>query len=938
MAVNPVGAGADYDDFGDLLRYLRRKARLTQRALGLAVGYSEAQISRLEQRRRPPDPAAVAALFVPALRLPGQSATGRRLVELAKHARQATQDRVSGVVAADRAEIPPAPEHAVRRVELLDRLAALLAAERRVVISGLPGAGKTTLAAALARDRAGERGVCWLTLTSGVTLTVPAVVRRLALFLVRHGESGVEPVIAAGVDQPLALDERLRLLASGLAARPTLLCLDNGHLLAEAPDVLEVLTHLLATTATELLVPSRIDLRLPGTASLRVGGLRPAEGRELVARLARLPATVADPLVTRTEGNPMLIRLALGQLRAGGDDPVEFVERLETRPEIAGYLLDTTIGGLTGDGRRLVELIAVFRHPVDLFDTRLIELSHRFVGRHDVLAGMTELQHRQLLALPAEAALHPLVRDRVRAELATDPVRQRQLHRVAAAWYEGAADEIIEAAWHHLRADDHAAAARLLATRTHDLIDLGQAGEAVELLGEVHDQPGFDRWPGLLAKADLLAQTERAGEAEAAYRAALARAGAGRAQVAVRLAEHLLLRGRPAEALTLCDASVEAPRLLAARLAAARCRALMQTSDYVGTLRAGERALELLATDGSESGREAAEITARVHSALGAAHRRLGNRDRAVVHLRQSVATATAAGLRTLSGRAMFSLGALQVDTGRLAEAEASYAEAMDVVRAAGDFHCLARVLHATGVVRHFRGEPAAAVELHEESLAIQQRIGDLGAVLITQLSMALALLALDDADRAEKVLASALSERQATDDRWQRAHALDALAMIRLVADGGLTSGVVGPLSEAREIVLAIGGDPQLLAMIAVHTALGELADDRPARAAALLAATEIAPDYDVLPVEAEFVRGATALAIGTRAETLAAVRRMTDLIDTSGHRMYAPATRRLRAAAQHPPPPADWPRLLWVLGRGRPATATTQPDRCESPRRNVT
>jgi ATP/maltotriose-dependent transcriptional regulator MalT len=909
MAAMPADT-ADYDDFGDLLRYLRRKARLTQRELGLAVGYSEAQISRLEQRRRPPDPAAVAALFGPALRLAGQPAVARRLVELAKRARRPAPEPVSAATTADLAEIPPPPAHAVHRAELLDRLVALLAAERRVVIGGLPGVGKTTLAAAAARDRTADRAVCWLTLTTGVTLTVPAVVRRLALFLLRHGESGVTPVVAAGVDQPLALDEKLRLLSGALSARPTLLCLDNGHLLADAPDVLEVLTHLLATTATELLVPSRIDLRLPGAASLRVGGLIVAEGRELVARLAQLPAEVADPLVTRTDGNPMLIRLALGQLRASGGDPAEFVARLETRPEIAGYLLDTTIGGLTGDGRRLVELIAVCRRPVDLFDSRLTELSHQLVGRYDVLAGMTELQHRQLLALPSAAELHPLVRDRVRAELATDPTRLRRLHRVAAAWYEDAADEIVEAAWHHVRADDREAAARLLADRTQDLIDRGQAGDAVALLGET---PG-DGWATLLARADLLAQTERAAEAEAVYRAALAKAGSGRPQVAVRLAEHLLLRGGPSDALDLCRTAAQRPagRLLAARLAAVRCRALMQTSDYVGTLQAGEQALELLP---AESGREGAEITARVHSALGAAHRRLGSRDQAVVHLRQAVATARAAGLRTLSGRAMFSLGALQVDTGRIGDAESSYAEALDVVRSAGDFHCLARVLHASGVLRHFRGEPAAAVELHEESLAIQQRIGDQGAVLITQLSMSLALLALDEVDQAEKVLVTALTERPDLDDRWQRAHALDALAMIRLVADGGLTPAVTEPLEEARKNVLAIGGDPQLLAMIAVHTALGELADDRPARAAELLAATEIAPDYDVLPVEAEFVRGAAALALGDRAEALKAARRMTELVETSGHLMYVPAAQRLRAAVRTAPAPRDWPRLLWVL-----------------------
>jgi hypothetical protein len=56
---------SSFTDFGTLLRVLRRGARLTQRDLGIAVGYSEAQISRLEQGKRLPDPAVVGALFVP---------------------------------------------------------------------------------------------------------------------------------------------------------------------------------------------------------------------------------------------------------------------------------------------------------------------------------------------------------------------------------------------------------------------------------------------------------------------------------------------------------------------------------------------------------------------------------------------------------------------------------------------------------------------------------------------------------------------------------------------------------------------------------------------------------------------------------------------------------------------------------------------------------
>ena len=55
--------------FGELLRYLRRRAGLTQTSLSIAVGYSDAQISRLEQNLRLPNLATVQARFLPVLRL-----------------------------------------------------------------------------------------------------------------------------------------------------------------------------------------------------------------------------------------------------------------------------------------------------------------------------------------------------------------------------------------------------------------------------------------------------------------------------------------------------------------------------------------------------------------------------------------------------------------------------------------------------------------------------------------------------------------------------------------------------------------------------------------------------------------------------------------------------------------------------------------------------
>ena len=49
-------APTSYTTFGDLLKYLRQRARLIQREVAIEIGYREVYISRLESNQRAPDP------------------------------------------------------------------------------------------------------------------------------------------------------------------------------------------------------------------------------------------------------------------------------------------------------------------------------------------------------------------------------------------------------------------------------------------------------------------------------------------------------------------------------------------------------------------------------------------------------------------------------------------------------------------------------------------------------------------------------------------------------------------------------------------------------------------------------------------------------------------------------------------------------------------
>ena len=120
----PPVRGTEPDTFGELLRYLRRRAGLTQRELGRAVGYSEGQICRLEQSQRKPDPTTVAALFLPALKL-SDPRLAARLLQLATSATVAEPARAAAPAPAAEGPVtavPAPPPYVVPRAGMLDLL------------------------------------------------------------------------------------------------------------------------------------------------------------------------------------------------------------------------------------------------------------------------------------------------------------------------------------------------------------------------------------------------------------------------------------------------------------------------------------------------------------------------------------------------------------------------------------------------------------------------------------------------------------------------------------------------------------------------------------------------------------------------------------------------------------------------------------------------
>ena len=329
-------AGLDthsFTTFGDLLRHLRRRARLTQRELGIAVGYSETHITRLERHERRPDVSIVRARFPEALGVAHEPAWVRRLVELAQQATYetpATADATdvggSAVTTSPQSltNLPTPITHFVGRESDLTEIERLLAVQRLVTLVGAGGVGKTRLAI--------EIGMALNT-----TLTLPDGVWLVEL--APHSDPALVP-------QHVALCFRLPEPATGhyedmivthLREKRLLLILDNCEHLVDACAALAEAV-LRGCPGVRILATSRESLRITGEVTWRVPPLQtpdadrtPSVDQALEAEAvqffvqhaaATLPSFMLTPdnvatiaqICSRLDGIPLALELAASRL------------------------------------------------------------------------------------------------------------------------------------------------------------------------------------------------------------------------------------------------------------------------------------------------------------------------------------------------------------------------------------------------------------------------------------------------------------------------------------------------------------------------------------------------------------------------------------------------------------------------------------------------
>jgi WD40 repeat protein/transcriptional regulator with XRE-family HTH domain len=140
-----------FTTFGDLLRFLRRRVGITQIELAAAVGYSDTQISRLEQNLRLPDIPTIEARFVSALDLDEEPNAVARLLDLAANVRREDAPGLGlcpykGLNYFDEADADLFVGRETLATKLIERVFSLRSGSPRFfAIVGASGSGKSSL-------------------------------------------------------------------------------------------------------------------------------------------------------------------------------------------------------------------------------------------------------------------------------------------------------------------------------------------------------------------------------------------------------------------------------------------------------------------------------------------------------------------------------------------------------------------------------------------------------------------------------------------------------------------------------------------------------------------------------------------------------------------------------------------------------------------------
>lgn len=537
-----------------------------------------------------------------------------------------------------------------------------------VLLWGIPGIGKSTLASKVFEELSGKRSMFWYSFREWDTDA--SFLGSLTDFLSACGRTETLQAMRGGA----AVTDLFVPLVRDLSGRePILLFLDDVHKAAKRSSALvSVLLDAVKASRTckavlmAREVPGFFSRTEPGNMVIEISGL----DQDASWKMAQsLKCEDALRVVSESHGHPLLIRL----MARGGP--------AEAKGDVMAFIEQEVYGALTEDERRALELISVFRHPVP---------PEALAGVHyAVLAGLR--QRALLIEQDGGLTTHDLIREFFSTRLSVDA--RASLHRISADYCSRrkGVEWQLETLYHRVEAGDWEAAARATTEAAAELAKEFPE-ETLELVSRIPSD-------GLSPRefAEILFIRGQLREAQGDHTAALADF------------EH---------SLSLLDAEGDTDRRAVVLETMAKLQSQVQR--WKEALDVHEKALGLYEASGDRDGQIREWLN------IGSVYRRTGEGRKAREAYSKALSLATMAEDRSAQAACLNNLGLLDWDEGRLRDAEMRLKESVRLAHMARDHGGEARGLENLAQLFKVQMRLAEAANLLLESAEAYRRAGEL--------------------------------------------------------------------------------------------------------------------------------------------------------------------------------------------------------------------
>lgn len=779
-------------------------------------------------------------------------------------------------------EDPPDSRAFVGRETELQQYARQLDETGSVLLTGAPGVGKSSLAAALARQRAASHAIFWHTFRAGEGDTI---VTRLAGFLYWLGHEDLWRMLQIAGNDSLVkpTDLHLDYLVQALREAAIVVCLDDFQHVERNSFVEQLVRRLRGLEGPRklllILTARKVPPFLHDLHSAPLQGLAAADALLLLQmRAPRLQPALARRLCDRTEGVPVFLQLALGVLEHSSD-PQGLIEELEQAPNVAGYLLDQVDQCLADPERETMIALAVLEDPTSrdaieaVMDGRRVQPSLELLEQNNLI--------KAIGFGPRKYLQHPLLQ----AYYEGKPSRRQkqEMLRRAGEYYDDVEPDPLRAADYFERAGERERAARLAIDHGWETVNQGRAGRLCDLLarfrpGQLPPEP----WAGVnIALGETLAfQREVDGAAE-------------RFEAALEVLEE------PGDTATVSLLRARAYRGMAE---------LLRSSEPGAAIDWATRGLDELAAyepDGVKG--EGIPRSLRTAVAREAAALRIDAGMACINEARFSEARELlSAGLAQLpatrdplKAAALINLGIAHCTQGNVEEGKRCYREALGIAERTGDQWRAVSARHNLGIEMEIGGDWMGAAAEYEQALELAEHLGSRTPQTGLMGSLGIVQMKLGNLEEAEAYLCAAVDMARAYELGRHLAASGSSLAdlLLRMGRGGDAATLLAEAESKAGEMD---AGD--LLAEIERNWALVWLARGD---LGACLAAAERSLEW-ARKAEVEFEEAVTLRVQG-------------QALSASGQRQEANAAfeRSLSLLVRHDPYEAARTKVEWATSR---------------------